>query len=358
MTGLFPMLTILLVHGIGGVVLNGHKEARLHRCVDQTSIQLQYTTTGWIMYLAAVQVLLTGARMVQYDGSPFLPKLDAFVRLVGDLRVTHLGTSPRYLQTLEAAKVIPKKVTDLSALRVVTSTGMVLPESQFHWFYKVGFPPIVQLDNISGGTDLAGAFGTGNPLLPLYAGGCQSKSLGTPTKVYDQTMDGGKGVKGREIPDGEPGELVADTAFPNMPVMFWGADGAKRYHDSYFARFDDCWVHGDFIMIHPVTKNVIFLGRADGVLNPGGVRFGSAEIYNIIDKNFGDTIQDSICVGQRRPADKDERVMLFLLMKPGKKFEQSLVDEVKKAIKSEAGPRHVPSFVFETPEIPVCSPYC
>ena len=345
-----------IVHSVGGVVLNAHKEARLHRCIDETSSQLQYTTTGWIMYMSSVLVLLTGARMVIYDGSPFVPDVKDFVRLFGEQKVTHLGISPRYLQTLQMNGVRPRDVTDLGDLKVVTSTGMVLSEQLFEWFYDEGFPGHVQMDNISGGTDLAGAFGTGHPLLPVYVGGCQCLSLGTPVEVYDTEVEGGEGVKGRKVQDGTPGELVATKAFPNMPVMFWGDEGGKRYHDSYFARFDDVWTHGDFIMIHPQTKNVVFLGRADGVLNPSGVRFGSAEIYGIVDAEFGDRIQDSICVGQRRPKDSDESVMLFLLMKPGVKFTQKLVQEVKAAIRTETSPRHVPKYVFETPDIPVSAP--
>jgi acetoacetyl-CoA synthetase len=206
---------------------------------------------------------------------------------------------------------------------------------------------------MSGGTDLVGCFGIGNPLLPVYVGGCASFSIGIAVKVYDQTIEGGIGVKGLEVPDGVPGELVSDKAFPTMPITFLGEDGPKRYFDSYFARFDGVWTHGDFIMVHPVTKQLFFLGRADGVLNPSGVRFGSAEIYSIIENRFGDRISDSICVGQRRPTDDDERVMLFLLMKPGVQFTPKLVREVKEAIRKETSPRHVPRFVFETKEIPV-----
>jgi acetoacetyl-CoA synthetase len=339
-----------IVHSVGGIVLNGHKEGRLHRDIDDATVQLQYTTTGWIMYLASVQALLMGARMVLYDGSPFVPDLKRFVRLVGEQGVTHMGISPRYLQTLQTANVRPKEVADLSRLRVITSTGMVLSDALFEWVYDEAFPPRVHLDNISGGTDLAGCFGLGNPMLPVYVGGCQCLSLGTPVKVYDQTIESKQGV---EVEDGVPGELVSFAAFPNMPVKFWGESGPKRYFDSYFARFDGVWTHGDFIMIHPVTKNVIFLGRADGVLNPSGVRFGSAEIYGIVDAKFGDRIADSICVGQRRSNDSDESVMLFLLMKQGVKFTKELVDEVKSAIRKETSPRHVPKYVFETPEIPV-----
>jgi len=160
----------------------------------------------------------------------------------------------------------------------------VLKDQLFEWFYDTGFPAHVQLANISGGTDLAGAFGMENPLTPVYVGGCQGPSLGVAVAVYDQTVEGGKGVKGQQLEDGIPGELVATQSFPNMPVWFWGKDGADKYFNSYFKRFDDVWTHGDFIMVHPITKQIFFLGRADGVLNPSGVRFGSAEIYNVIEQ--------------------------------------------------------------------------
>ena len=342
-----------IVHAIGGVVISGHKEFRLHRDVNAKSCMLQYTTTGWIMYMASVQALLVGSTIVIYDGSPFTPNLTNFVKLIGQEKVTHLGISPRYLQTLESNGIIPKKVTNLSHLEVITSTGMVLSDKLFEWVYDEGFPSTIQLDNISGGTDLAACFGTGNPILPLYVGGCQSFSLGVPVAVYDTTIEGGKGVKGKELPIGEAGELVAYQAFPTMPVTFLGENGPQRYFDSYFARFDNVWTHGDFISVHPITRQVMFLGRADGVLNPSGVRFGSAEIYSIIEAKFADKISDSICVGQRRPTDQDERVVLFLLMKPGHKFTSQLIREVKDAIRKETSPRHVPKFVFETKEIPV-----
>ena len=342
-----------IVHAVGGVVLNGHKESTLHRCVDHTSTQLQYTTTGWIMYMSSVQLLLMGARLIMYDGSPFAPDMENFIRLVGEQNVTHLGVSPRYMQTLQMNNISPKQVTNLSHLQFVTSTGMVLADALFEWFYDAGFPPSTQLCNISGGTDLAGAFGTANPLLPVYVGGCQCISLGMAVSVFDSTIEGGRGVTGVAVEDGVPGELVCTKAFPTMPVKLWGENATERYFSSYFEKFDNCWTHGDFIMIHPQTRQIMFLGRSDGVLNPSGIRFGSADIYSVIDTYFPDTISDSICVGQRRPQDDDESVMLFLLMKCGKAFTPELVKEVKAVIRKEHSPRHVPKYVFETPEIPV-----
>lgn len=341
-----------IVHSVGGVVLNVNKEARLNRDQGPESTVLQYTTTGWIMYLTSVSSLLVGARLVLYDGSPFVPDVKVLIKILGEQRVTHFGTSPRYFQELRKSKIQPREVADLSKLQIVTSTGMVLSETLFEWFYDEGFPAHVQLANISGGTDLAACFGLENPISPLYVGGCQGPSLGIPIAVFEQADEGAAGVKGHAVRDGEAGELVATAAFPTMPVCFWGEGGAKKYFDAYFARFDNVWTHGDFISIHPATKQIIFHGRSDGVLNPSGVRFGSAEIYNVIDTQFSKEIQDSICVGQRRPNDADEAVILFLLMRPGCAFTPQLVDRVKEAIRRALSPRHVPKYVFETPEIP------
>ncbi|CAL5874308.1 uncharacterized protein PFLUO_LOCUS8603 [Penicillium psychrofluorescens] len=341
-----------IVHSVGGILLNAHKEGGLHNELNPESVALQYTTTGWIMYLSAMQTLLFGSRVVLYDGSPFIPDVMALVNISAQEKVSHLGISPRWLHELQRLNLKPRELVDLRALKVVTSTGMVLREALFEWFYDDGFPSHVRLNNISGGTDLAGCFGTGNPLVPVYVGGCAGCSLGVPVEVYDSTIEGGQGMKGVPVDEGVPGELVATSAFPNMPTQFWADVSGEKYHDAYFARFDNVWTHGDFVSIHPTTKQLMFHGRADGVLNPSGVRFGSAEIYRVIEGQFSDEIADSICVGQRRPTDTDERVLLFLLMKPGAAFTASLVERVNRAIRSELSPRHVPLFTFETPEIP------
>ncbi|KAJ5138286.1 AMP-dependent synthetase/ligase [Penicillium bovifimosum] len=341
-----------IVHSVGGVLLNAIKEGTLHSELGPDCVTLQYTTTGWIMYMGAVQTLLFGVRVVMYDGSPFIPGITALVDIAAQEKVTHLGISPRWLHELQQAKIKPREIRDLSSLRLVTSTGMVLRDELFEWFYDEGFPTHVRLNNISGGTDIAGCFGTSNPISPVYVGGCAGGSLGIPVEVYDSTIEGGEGVKGVPVEEGVAGELVATSAFPNMPTKFWGDESGKKYHDAYFGRFDNVWTHGDFVSIHPITKQLVFHGRADGVLNPSGVRFGSAEIYRVIEGQFSQEISDSICVGQRRPTDTDERVLLFLLMKPGVPFTQNLVDRVKSAIRTELSPRHVPMFTFETPEIP------
>ncbi|KAJ4346691.1 uncharacterized protein N0V89_010623 [Didymosphaeria variabile] len=331
-----------IVHSVGGVLISMLKEEKLHKEMNPDSV------TGWIMYLVSIQSLVSGSRSVFYDGSPFIPDAQAFLSILETQRVTDFGTSPRFLHELQKSNIVPRKQFDLSRLRSVCTTGMVLSDALFEWFYDTAFPPNVHLRNISGGTDLAGCFGIMNPLEPVYVGGCQGPTLGTKMEVYDSLIESGPG---QAVPHGEPGELVATASFPNQPVFFWGDDSGERYHNAYYARFPHVWTHGDFIQYHPVTGQVMFLGRADGVLNPSGVRFGSSDIYSVIETHFLE-VADSICVGQRRPQDNDESVMLFLKMKDGKRFTESLVERVKRKIGEEKSKRHIPRYVFQTWDIP------
>ncbi|KFA55046.1 hypothetical protein S40293_03497 [Stachybotrys chartarum IBT 40293] len=343
-----------IVHGVGTLLLSSQKEAVLHNDLGPKDTILQYTTTGWIMYLASVASLLYGARSVFYDGSPFIPDLKVILRVVEEQKVTRLGTSPRWMGEFMKNNIVPQKVADLSSLTAVGSTGMVLPDQIFEWFYDVGFPKKVHLGNITGGTDIAGCFGIDNPISPLYVGGCQGGSLGVPIAVYDHDL--AEGSDGKPLDHGQPGDLVATSAFPNVPLFLWNdsetAPGPK-YHKAYFSRYNGVWAQGDFCMIHPKTKALLMLGRSDGVLNPSGVRFGSSDIYAVLETHFATEVAESLCVGQRRPQDLDERVVLFLLMKKGFKLDGPLLDRIKKTIAQELTKRHVPKFVFEVPEIPV-----
>jgi acetoacetyl-CoA synthetase len=341
-----------IVHSVGGVLISVTKEGYLHREMSPESVIMQYTTTGWIMYLVSVQCCLFGSRSVLYDGSPFQPDPQTFLSILQEQKVTDFGTSPRFLHELQKRDIVPKNLFDLSSLRSVCTTGMVLSESQFEWFYDTGFPSTVHLRNISGGTDLAGCFGIENPLEPVYVGGCQGPCLGTKLEVYDSLIESGPG---RAVSHGEPGELVATASFPNQPVFFWGDSTGERYQNAYYTRFPHVWTHGDFIQIHPTVSQILFLGRADGVLNPSGVRFGSADIYSVIETHFPE-VADSMCVGQRRPRDVDESVMLFLKMNEGHQFTTKLVEKIKKKISDERSRRHVPRYVFQTWDIPVSGP--
>ncbi|KAB5545551.1 hypothetical protein GE09DRAFT_211919 [Coniochaeta sp. 2T2.1] len=343
-----------IVHSVGAGMINYFKEGRLHEGLGPQDVTMQYTTVGWIMYVANVFILMFGGRTVMYDGSPFQPDPKILVKIMEQEKVTKLGISPRWMGEMAKNKIAPREIADLSSLRIVTCTGMVLSDQLFEWFYDEGFPKHVHLANISGGTDIIGCFGIMNPLTPVYVGGTQGPSLGIHVAIYDALEPDGPG---KEVEHGTPGELVAKASFPNVPCCFWNdktpvATPGSKYHGAYFARFDNVWAHGDFCCVHPKTGNIFFLGRADGVLNPSGVRFGSAEIYSVIERYFADKVQDSLCVGQRRPQDEDETVMLFLLMKPGHKFDRKLVNEVKEHIRRDLSKRHVPRYVFETPEIP------
>ncbi|KAF2646719.1 acetoacetate-CoA ligase [Massarina eburnea CBS 473.64] len=337
-----------IVHSVGGILISAMKEGPLHREMKPDSTVLQYTTTGWIMYLVSIQSLTFGSRSVLYDGSPFIPSPKTFLSILEEQRITHFGTSPRFLHEIQKNSIIPRDLFNLASLQAVMTTGMVLTEAQFEWFYDHGFPKNVHLINMSGGTDLAASFTCENALEPVYAGGCQGPVLGTKVEVYDSLIESGPG---KAVPHGEPGELVATASFPNQPVFFWGDETGERYRNAYYTRFPHVWTHGDFIEFHPVTGQVIFLGRSDGVLNPSGVRFGSSDIYSVIETHFPE-IADSVCVGQRRPQDNDESVLLFLKMKDGEKFTESLVQKVKSKIAEEKTRRHVPRYIFQTWDIP------
>lgn len=347
-----------IVHCGGGCALNARKEQFLHFDVDANSTYLQYTATGWIMYVVQVSNLQFGAHTVVYDGSPFAPDPTAFIKLIGDYKVTHLGSSPKYFSELQHRGISPRDITDLSNLRVVSSVGMVLSPALYDWFYDQGFPASTQLVNCSGGTDSNGALIGGNPLTPVYAGECQGVNTGMSTEVYE-LLDGPENgdhdsavVQGKRVKDGQAGELVLTRPFPTMPVMFWGPHNKEQYFNSYFAKYDDVWTQGDYALVNPITSGVCLLGRSDGVLNPSGIRFGSTELYTVLETHFSKCIADSIAVGQKRSHDMEESVILFLLMKPGKSFTIELVKEVKAAIARDLSKRHVPRYVFETPEIP------
>jgi acetoacetyl-CoA synthetase len=196
-----------------------------------------------------------------------------------------------------------------------------------------------------------------NPLSPIYAGGCPGRVIGTPMAIYPSSADLTKPIS--PVPDGEPGDLVGTAAFPNIPLYLWNdttpAPG-KKYVSAYFDRFPGVWSQGDFAAVHPQTGHIHILGRSDGVLNPSGIRFGSADIYAVLEGGFAKEVAESLCVGQRRPQDHDEAVVLFLLMKPGVKFTAELAKDIRERIAKELTKRHVPKYIFEVPDIPVSPP--
>jgi acetoacetyl-CoA synthetase len=319
---------------------------------------LYYTTTSWMMWHWSVSALAVGATIVLYTGSPFKPHGHlSMPKMISSLKVTHFGTSAAYLTTLEANSVHPAEdpTIDLSLLEAIYSTASPLPPSTFTYLYEA-FPKKINLASITGGTDIISLFGAPCPLLPVRTGEIQCAGLGMAIRSVDS-------VTGEAISPGEPGDLVCVKPFPSQPLTFFGPNGDEKYRAAYFERFPDgipndddagklagspIWHHGDFVKIpDPSTGALVMLGRSDGVLKPAGVRFGSAEIYNVLTKLFASEVEDALCIGRRRETDKDETVCLFVVVTPGHSFNSNLRDRIKRTIRNELSPRHVPSVIEE-----------
>lgn len=339
-----------IVHTALGTLLQHKKEHLLHGSLTQASRMLYYTTTSWMMWHWSVGALAVGTTLVLYSGSPFRPNsYMSLPKVLSDLKVTHFGTSAAYLTALEANNIRPVEdpSIDLSHLEAIYSTASPLPPSTFKFVYEA-FPKRVNLASITGGTDIISLFGAPCPLLPVHVGQIQCAGLGMDIRVVDS-------ASGEDIPAGEQGDLVCVKPFPCQPLTFFGANGDNKYKAAYFERFENVcgvkgpvWHHGDFVKIpDPSTGGLVMLGRSDGVLKPAGVRFGSAEIYNILTKFFASDVEDAVCIGRRRESDKDETVCLFVVMVPGKTFSEDLKTQIKAKIKTELSPRHVPAVVEE-----------
>ncbi|RMJ08334.1 hypothetical protein CDV36_012039 [Fusarium kuroshium] len=335
-----------ILHSAGGVMLQIKKDYMLQIDVQPGDILFQYTTTAWIMWAFLLTAMGTGAKIVVFSGSPVYPDVNFLPSLLSKQRVSVFGTSAKYLTDLMDSNHTPREDYDLSALRRVTSTGSVLPSDVAQWFYNSGFPKTVQLISGSGGTDCACSFVTANPLTPVHANEISGKSLGMAVDVFDPLSS--KPVSIRDT--GKPGELVCTQPFPSQPLTFWGPKGSDKYRDAYFSTIPGVWTQGDLIRINPTTGGIQMLGRSDGVLNPSGVRFGSAEIYNVV--RLFPEVEDSVCVGQRRPQDRDESVVLFLKVKTPQRATIVLKERIKHKIHENLSKRHVPKYVFYVDDIP------
>ncbi|KAJ6489561.1 hypothetical protein C8R47DRAFT_1273830 [Mycena vitilis] len=331
-----------IVHSAGGVLMQGKKELTISIGMGPDDTFFQYTTTGWMMWNFMLNCLST-ARIILYDGSPFHPDLRTYLKFINDQRVSGLGTSPRFMAEVQGQGINPLELAPFQALKALMITGAVLTSPLFKWTQQA-FGERVHVISTSGGTDVCTAFVTGCPSLPVYPGEIQCKSLGMKIEVFD--------LEGNNIEHtGIAGEMVCTRPHPSLPVKFWGDESGTKFRDAYYNIYPGIWRQGDFIVVNPKTKGLMILGRSDGVLNPSGVRFGSAEIYSVLEE-FSSAVDDSLCVGQRRAQDKDERVLLFLKMRKGHKLDDRLITEIKVAIRKALSPRHVPSFVFETEDIP------
>jgi acetoacetyl-CoA synthetase len=326
-----------IVHGIGGTLLQHRKEHLLHTDLRTSDRMFFFTTCGWMMWNWLVSALASRCTIVLYEGSTFWPDRDALWRFAERERLTAFGTSAKYLSALEKDGGAPIESCDLGALRTILSTGSPLAPEQFDYVYT-RVKRDVHLASISGGTDIISCFCLGNPWLPVYRGEIQSAGLGMATRVYDEQ---GRAVRG------EQGELVCTAPFPSMPLGFWGDGDGSRYRAAYFERFPGTWCHGDYA-VHTEHDGIVILGRSDAVLNPGGVRIGTAEIYRQVERL--PEIEESIAVGQDWQGDV--RVVLFVRLRPGVALDDALIHRIRNTIRDNTTPRHVPARILAVPDIP------
>ena len=326
-----------IVHGAGGTLLQHLKEHLLHTDVKPGDRLFFFTTCGWMMWNWLTSGLAAGATLVLYDGSPLHPGPGVLWEMAADEDVTIFGTSPKYLAALEKSGYRPRDRHSLAVLRTVLSTGSPLAPEQFD-FVADAIGPDVQLASISGGTDIVSCFALGNPLLPVYRGELQCRGLGMKVEVRDD--------RGRPV-TGERGELVCAAPFPSMPLGFWNDPDGSRYHAAYFERFPGVWHHGDYALLTE-RGGLVILGRSDAVLNPGGVRIGTAEIYRQVEQL--DEVLESVVVGQ--DWQNDVRVVLFVRLREGQVLDEALVERIRRQIRANTTPRHVPAVILQVAEIP------
>lgn len=329
-----------IVHGHGGTLLQHLKEHILHCDAKRDDAVFYFTTCGWMMWNWLITGLAADATLLLYDGSPFYPDGNVLWDYTSRHDCMLFGTSAKYIDALKAHDIKPGKTHDLSALKIITSTGSPLVHESFDFVYNE-IKKDVHLASIYGGTDIISAsFGLGNPLSPVYRGELQSPGLATAVDIYD--------AEGHPIPEGGgAGELVCTKPFISMPVMFWDDPKGERYHNAYFTMFEGIWQHGDWAE-KTVHHGLIVHGRSDATLNPGGVRIGTAEIYRQVEQV--PQVLESIAVGQ--DFEGDVRVILFVVLKENETLTEDLVKEIKQRIRTGASPRHTPAKVIQVTDIP------
>jgi len=326
-----------IVHGAGGTLLQHLKEHRLHTDIDRDDVLFYFTTCGWMMWNWLVSGLASGATLVLYDGNPFHPGPETLWQMAEEEGITVFGTSAKYLAAVEKAGYVPRDHFGLAPLRAVLSTGSPLMPASFDFVYR-DIKSDLQLASISGGTDIVSCFALGCPILPVHRGELQCRGLGMAVEIFDD--------EGRSHTD-EPGELVCTRPFPAMPVGFWNDPDGSRYRAAYFERFPGAWHHGDWARLTPRGGLVIY-GRSDAVLNPGGVRIGTAEIYRQVEKL--DEIVESLAIGQ--DWRDDQRIVLFVRLREGLALDEALQAKIRSTIRDHTTPRHVPAKILQVHDIP------
>lgn len=326
-----------IVHGVGGTLLQHVKELGLHTDLGPDDTLFYYTTCGWMMWNWLISGLALGATLVLYDGSPFHPEPARLIDLIDAEDISIFGTSAKFIAALEKAGVRPRESHKLSSLKVILSTGSPLAHESFEYIYR-DVKRDLCLSSISGGTDIVSCFALGNPTLPVWRGELQCKGLGMDVQVWN---DNGQAVTG------EKGELVCARHFPSMPVGFWNDADGEKFRAAYFATFPGVWAHGDYAE-ETAHGGLVIHGRSDAVLNPGGVRIGTAEIYRQVEKV--PQVLESIVIGQDWQGDV--RVVLFVRLRDGVTLDDTLREEIRRMIRANTTPRHVPAKIIQVADIP------
>jgi acetoacetyl-CoA synthetase len=333
-----------IVHGAGGTLLQHLKEHRLHGDLKAGDRLFYFTTCGWMMWNWLASGLASGATLLLYDGSPFIDRGKVLWDFAEAEQVTHFGTSAKYIDHAKKIGVVPRKDFALAHLRTMFSTGSPLAPESFDYVYQCVKDDLC-LSSIAGGTDIVSCFALGNPTLPVWRGELQCRGLGMRVDVYDDD--------GKPVPPGThvKGELVCTAPFPSMPIGFWNDPGDAKYRASYFERFPGVWCHGDYVEL-TAHGGVIFHGRSDATLNPGGVRIGTAEIYRQVEQL--PEIVESLVIGQDWPPGEvgDVRVILFVRLAEGLMLDAALVERIKQHVRANTTPRHVPAKIVQVTDIP------
>lgn len=327
-----------MVQGAGGILINHLKELVLHTDLKREDTIFYVTTCSWMMWNWVLGSLGVGATILLYDGNPNYPDWGAIWELIQDEKVTVFGTSASYINYLRSEGLNPGKNYDLSALRAISQTGSPLSSEGFEYVYEA-IKKDVHLNSIAGGTDINGCFAAGNPTVAVYAGQTQKAALGMKVNCYDE--------KGKPVRD-QIGELVCEAPSPSMPLYFWNDPDGERYKQAYFNIYPNIWRHGDYVMIYSDTRGITFLGRSDALLKPSGVRIGTSEIYNEVDKL--EEVADSLAIGQEWK--DDQRIILFVKLAEGYDLTDDLKTKIAKTLRANASPRHIPSRIIEVPDIP------
>ncbi len=326
-----------IVHGAGGTLLQHWKELVLHTNLTRSDTITYYTTCGWMMWNWLVSSLMVGSTVLLYDGSPAHPNINCLWDVIDAEQISVFGTSPKFLTSCQQLGLVPKASHSLASLKTILSTGSPLTASNFSWVYRE-VKSDLQLSSISGGTDIISCFMLGNPLLPVYSEEIQGRGLGMKVEAYDD--------HGRPVID-QTGELVCTKPFPSTPVFFWNDPDGQKYRQAYFDRYPGIWRHGDYIRITE-HGGVVVYGRSDATLNPGGVRIGTAEIYNPVESMA--EIADSIVIGQKW--NDDIRILLFVVMADGLTLTEEVKSNIRRRIREQYTPRHVPAIILPIREVP------